>query len=163
MPLTNVAVWNLLQIDRFSSCSPWDFQTQSSSLSRFFFTFFIAKKVTKNLVLSKAFSGRKPMYNNGLFTRNPKPEAASVTLAYYSAPFVINLDSTIASRYCFHTLVLRTLGSGACGAFFQKALAFEKKNSKGVRYFNAANNCSIFYGVKYQYFEHQNTVKADFN
>jgi len=25
-----------------------------------FFTFFIAKKVTKNLVLSKAFSGRKP-------------------------------------------------------------------------------------------------------
>jgi hypothetical protein len=46
------------------------------------------------------------MFNNGLFTRNPKPEAASVTLAYYSAPFILNLDSTIAAsiRWCFGPL-----------------------------------------------------------
>jgi hypothetical protein len=25
------------------------------------------------------------------------------------------------------------------------------------------DNLLVFYGVKYQYFEHQNTVKADFN
>jgi len=71
------------------------------------------------------------MFNNGLFTRNPKPEAASVTLAYYSAPFVRHSNSTIASRCCFHTLVLRTFKSGACGAFFQKALAFNHLKTIG--------------------------------
>jgi len=65
-------------------------------------------------------------------------EAASLTFACYSSQFVRHSNSSIASRCCFHTLVLWTLGNGACGAFFQKALAFEKKN-KGVRYFNAAN------------------------
>jgi hypothetical protein len=36
-------------------------------------------------------------------------------------------------------IIIFTLCVSACGAFFQKALAFEKKDSKGVRYFNAAN------------------------
>ena len=61
---------------------------------------------------------------------------------------------------CFHTLLLRTWGSAACGAFFQKALAFEKKDIKGVQYFNAANQCSIFYAVKYPYFVKKNMGKS---
>jgi hypothetical protein len=93
-------------------------KTQSSSLSLFFFTFFIAKKVTKKLVLSKAFSGHKPKLFNSLIARNPKPEAASVSCVCCSSLFVPNYNSTIASRCYFHTLVLRTLGSGSCGAFY---------------------------------------------
>ncbi len=56
MPLTIAAVWTHLKIDLFSSCSLWIFKPKECP-SLFFFTFFIAKKVTKNLVLSKAFSG----------------------------------------------------------------------------------------------------------
>ena len=80
--------------------------------------FFHDKKVTKNLVLSKAFLGSKPKLKNRLFARNPKPEAASVILVHYSSPIFLNYHTTIASRCCFHTLVLRTLGCGACGALF---------------------------------------------
>ena len=80
--------------------------------------FFHDKKVTKNLVLSKAFLGSKPKLKNRLFARNPKPEAASVILVHYSSPIFLNYHTTIASRCCFHTLVLRTLGCGACGAIF---------------------------------------------
>jgi hypothetical protein len=43
-----------LSIDFFSFLRV-SIKTQCLSLSHFFFTFFIAKKVTKNLVLSKAF------------------------------------------------------------------------------------------------------------
>ena len=48
----------------------WDKKTKACP-SFFFFTFFIAKKVTKNLVLSKAFSGRKPKFFNSLIARKP--------------------------------------------------------------------------------------------
>ena len=49
-------------------------------------------------------------------------------LSLLPLPLVPVCCNTNASRCCFHTLVPRTLGSGAFGAFFQKALA--------------ANNCS---------------------
>ena len=55
--------------------------------------------------------------------------AASLTWVYYYAPFVRHSNSTIASRCCFHTLVLQTFRSGACGAFFQKALALNHLKS----------------------------------
>jgi hypothetical protein len=54
--------------------------------------FFHDKKVTKNLVLSKAFLGSKPKLKNRLFARNPKPEAASVILVHYSSPIFPKLS-----------------------------------------------------------------------
>ena len=54
--------------------------------------FFHDKKVTKNLVLSKAFLGSKPKLKNRLFARNPKPEAASVILVHNSSPIFPKLS-----------------------------------------------------------------------